>query len=254
MSIFTHAADHLAHAENFGRVCHICGIATPNQPTDHLFPIALGGITTVGNLAIACNPCNSARGDKSPVRYFIERLNSKKQVRYATVDEYIQWLNLYMDPYKKNYPREYSIAEALVNDRRELRTSPKEDFLRELVNYRWITTHDPLTLKELGVPPTYEKYWKSIHMNHPELYFPSEPNDPKAAYERHRNSNDPKWIRLKKVADQFQNRELRDSYFSTAEVVFADIESMGYDPAYKHWSHKHQTDKNRNLRNANQAA
>lgn len=253
-SYFTGAADHLAHAAPFGNDCHICGEETQNQPTDHIFPITLGGISTVGNLAIACTSCKLGRNEKSAVRYFIERINAKKPVRYATVDEYINWMNQYMEPYKRNYPREYSIAEAMVNDRRELRANPKEDFLKELVNYRWAITHDLLTLRQLGVPPEYEDYWKRIHMAHPELYFPSGNNDPKAAYERHRGSNDPKWVRLAKVADAFDERERRDSYYSTAEVVFLDIESMGYDQAFKHWSHKHQTDKNKELREAIAAA
>lgn len=253
-SYFTGGAAHLAHSEPYGRACHICGVETQNQPTDHIFPISLAGITVVGNLAVACTACKIGRGEKSAVRYVIERIQAKKPVRYPMVDEYITWLNEYMEPYKTNYPREYSVAEAMVNDRRELRTNPREDFLKELINYRWSTIHDPITLRELGVPPEYEDYWKRIHMHHPELYFPAATNDPKAAYERHRSSNDPKWLRLRKVADEFDDRDLRNSYYSTAEVIFADIETMGYDQAFKHWSQKHQTDNNKMLRSSIAAA
>ena len=46
--------------------CHYCGrpITYETATFDHLRPKARGGTNAVGNLVLACEPCNRAKGDK----------------------------------------------------------------------------------------------------------------------------------------------------------------------------------------------
>lgn len=47
--------------------CVYCGCDVSADPQcDHIHPISRGGANTLDNLATACRPCNSSKGDKTP--------------------------------------------------------------------------------------------------------------------------------------------------------------------------------------------
>jgi len=55
-----------ALAAAYGWRCHYCGCALEvgTATEDHIVPRALGGGTWLGNLTLACGPCNSRRSDR----------------------------------------------------------------------------------------------------------------------------------------------------------------------------------------------
>ena len=67
-------------AEAFARQdgsCAYCGIRlrASEATADHCKPVTLGGLTTRDNIAMACQPCNLAKGQMS-VRAFKKRLRN----------------------------------------------------------------------------------------------------------------------------------------------------------------------------------
>jgi len=57
----------LAVFERDGFRCVYCGCDVSMDPQcDHIHPISRGGANSVENLATACRPCNSSKGDKTP--------------------------------------------------------------------------------------------------------------------------------------------------------------------------------------------
>lgn len=53
--------------ERDGYECVYCGDDVRSDPQcDHIFPISRGGRNDLSNLATACRPCNSSKGDKTP--------------------------------------------------------------------------------------------------------------------------------------------------------------------------------------------
>jgi 5-methylcytosine-specific restriction endonuclease McrA len=59
-----------------GTICRYCGLECGSGfDLDHVYPSSLGGKTTVGNLVVACRPCNRAKGARvgiwpRPVGYY----------------------------------------------------------------------------------------------------------------------------------------------------------------------------------------
>ena len=49
-----------------GRVCRYCGRADRPLSLDHILPRALGGGDDAENLVVACIPCNSRKGARTP--------------------------------------------------------------------------------------------------------------------------------------------------------------------------------------------
>lgn len=49
-----------------GLVCYLCRrrIIEEHVHIDHVIPVVRGGQTAIDNLAVACAPCNLAKGDK----------------------------------------------------------------------------------------------------------------------------------------------------------------------------------------------
>ncbi len=41
---------------------------------DHIIPLARGGTSTLGNLAVACKPCNASKGLHTPVDLLLGQL------------------------------------------------------------------------------------------------------------------------------------------------------------------------------------
>jgi 5-methylcytosine-specific restriction endonuclease McrA len=62
--------------------CAYCGerLRARDATADHCKPVTRGGLTTRANIAMACKPCNSAKGQMS-VRAF------KKRIRKPTKDD-----------------------------------------------------------------------------------------------------------------------------------------------------------------------
>lgn len=56
--------------EAAGRACIYCG-ATKQITQDHLTPISRGGDHTAENVAPACGPCNSSKGDKTVAEFLV---------------------------------------------------------------------------------------------------------------------------------------------------------------------------------------
>lgn len=50
----------------YGGCCAYCGRKTVLLQQDHIIPISKGGMHTIGNIAPACGPCNTRKGDKTP--------------------------------------------------------------------------------------------------------------------------------------------------------------------------------------------
>lgn len=48
-----------------GRVCSYCGDTSGPFQIDHVFPLALGGDNSLGNLVVACRSCNSSKRAKT---------------------------------------------------------------------------------------------------------------------------------------------------------------------------------------------
>jgi 5-methylcytosine-specific restriction endonuclease McrA len=62
--------------EKWGRVCAYCGAtgvhrtgSTPPLQIEHIVPKARGGSNRVSNLALACEPCNTAKGNKTATEF-----------------------------------------------------------------------------------------------------------------------------------------------------------------------------------------
>lgn len=53
-----------------GTDCHLCGAAGGATTADHVLPRSRGGDDSLANLEPACQPCNSARGDRSLADWF----------------------------------------------------------------------------------------------------------------------------------------------------------------------------------------
>jgi 5-methylcytosine-specific restriction endonuclease McrA len=51
--------------EKFGRRCVYCGATSVPLQVEHIVPKARGGTNRVSNLAIACDPCNEAKGTQT---------------------------------------------------------------------------------------------------------------------------------------------------------------------------------------------
>ena len=58
--------------EKWGRTCAYCGATDTPLQVDHVRPKARGGSDRVSNLALACRPCNQAKGAQ-PVEAFLAR-------------------------------------------------------------------------------------------------------------------------------------------------------------------------------------
>lgn len=50
----------------FGAKCAYCGAAAKVLDLDHIVPLALGGNNVVGNVVLACRPCNSHKSNRHP--------------------------------------------------------------------------------------------------------------------------------------------------------------------------------------------
>jgi 5-methylcytosine-specific restriction endonuclease McrA len=50
--------------EKFARRCVYCGATDTRLEVEHLIPRSKGGSNRVSNLAIACHPCNQAKGNQ----------------------------------------------------------------------------------------------------------------------------------------------------------------------------------------------
>lgn len=53
-------------ARQLAPMCYLCG-AAKTQHAEHVYPLALGGRDTWGNIGGACAPCNLSKGDTSPL-------------------------------------------------------------------------------------------------------------------------------------------------------------------------------------------
>ncbi|MFE0383325.1 HNH endonuclease [Streptomyces bungoensis] len=69
------AADLLAYFEEIGcYACVYCG--GPAESIDHIMPLNRGGAHALRNLVYACGTCNSAKRDRCPIEFVIERFPS----------------------------------------------------------------------------------------------------------------------------------------------------------------------------------
>jgi 5-methylcytosine-specific restriction endonuclease McrA len=66
--------------EKWDRRCAYCGIKDVPLNVEHIVPRARGGSNRVGNLAIACEPCNQAKGARAIQDFLHERPAVLKQV------------------------------------------------------------------------------------------------------------------------------------------------------------------------------
>ncbi len=235
-SFFTGPQAHRDYLVEFGTACHICGVDEGGEPTDHLYPIGAGGITVLGNLAVACSTCNRARGDKHPLEYYAERLAAKQKTSFPTLKEYARWLSTYMKPFKRNYPGEYATAAVLSAGAKRDHKLAQDNYLRELANFRWRTIYDPLLFSRLSIPTEFEEHWKQVYQRQLSELFLTAEDKATQAYNRRKNSNDPKWILMLERAPWFKNFDERDDYILLTEKVFDSVELKGYKSASRAWT------------------
>jgi len=60
------AAPLLRQSRREAKQCHYCGTTRGPFHRDHVFPRSRGGSEAPGNIVIACQSCNSAKGDRTP--------------------------------------------------------------------------------------------------------------------------------------------------------------------------------------------
>lgn len=57
------------------RQCAYCPtpITLLTAQQDHVIPVSRGGVHSIGNIVLACGPCNGSKSDKLPIRWYRER-------------------------------------------------------------------------------------------------------------------------------------------------------------------------------------
>jgi len=71
------------------KACVFCG-STHNLTTDHLIPVNRGGDDSADNLVLACQTCNSARGDKGVFEWL--GLENKDNLHRLVAGKYLKQL------------------------------------------------------------------------------------------------------------------------------------------------------------------
>jgi 5-methylcytosine-specific restriction endonuclease McrA len=61
-----------------GDPCAYCG--GPADSTDHILPVALGGLSTADNLTAACTICNSRKRDRTLLDFLLEDLIRRRRL------------------------------------------------------------------------------------------------------------------------------------------------------------------------------
>jgi 5-methylcytosine-specific restriction endonuclease McrA len=64
--IATAAQPLLRQSRRVAKECHYCGTTRGPFHRDHVFPRSRGGSDEPENIVIACQSCNSAKGDRTP--------------------------------------------------------------------------------------------------------------------------------------------------------------------------------------------
>ncbi len=64
----------------FGRRCVYCGATDTRLEVEHLVPRSQGGSDRVSNLAIACHPCNQAKGNQNIKDFLLGKPDILKRV------------------------------------------------------------------------------------------------------------------------------------------------------------------------------
>jgi 5-methylcytosine-specific restriction endonuclease McrA len=68
-------------------VCQYCGTTPPRKDltVDHVLPKSKGGKTTWDNVVIACKPCNSRKGNRTPTEANMTLLNPPRKPKYLAM-------------------------------------------------------------------------------------------------------------------------------------------------------------------------
>lgn len=108
--------------------CYFCGVVSCNgeqtNPTDHIFPVARGGLSVQGNFGHICHNCNSAKGALHPLTYWRKRKEQGQDLWIEDEDAFVAWLDEATAPYKQAYPKFYEVSSRLEQTQEDL------DFLK----------------------------------------------------------------------------------------------------------------------------
>lgn len=79
--------------EKWGRRCAYCGRAGTPLEVEHIIPRSRGGSDRVGNLTLACHPCNQAKGARTATEFGHSevQVRAKRTLRDAAVVNSTRW-------------------------------------------------------------------------------------------------------------------------------------------------------------------
>jgi 5-methylcytosine-specific restriction endonuclease McrA len=80
--------------EKFGRTCAYCGTTDVPLQVEHIVPKTRGGSNRVSNLALACEPCNTAKGTRTASEFGHPEVqaNARQPLRDAAAVNAIRWV------------------------------------------------------------------------------------------------------------------------------------------------------------------
>ena len=85
---------HDLYENNLANCCWYCRQAFPQKEltVDHVFPRAKGGKDQIDNIIYACGSCNSSKGKKDLIRWFLQR---HEMPHYYLIGHYLKQVFLY---------------------------------------------------------------------------------------------------------------------------------------------------------------
>lgn len=83
---------------------------------DHIYPASELNLFEVGNVALACQTCNLAKSNRSPIEYYDIRTAEGGPLYIADRDDFILFLDNMIAPYKEKWPKHYEVNFMDLND------------------------------------------------------------------------------------------------------------------------------------------
>ena len=143
----------------------------PEVQYDHILPASIGGLFAKGNIVLACAKCNQEKNNMSLEQYYKLRFHKKLPILYSNIDNLMSAINVFAEPYRKNYSGFMGIALAtqsfpdLIDLKKvvqifeegidlecTLGNTPRDSRLKKLVNAKiWLSLKDESN-------PLYELY------------------------------------------------------------------------------------------------
>lgn len=83
---------------------------------DHLYPAIQLNLFEVGNVALACEPCNLDKSSRLPMDYYDIRSAQGLSLYIYDRDEFEKFLNKFVKPYKEKWPQFFEIHQLELTD------------------------------------------------------------------------------------------------------------------------------------------